>query len=126
NALTGVDNALSGNANQRPDLTGNPYAKNGYQWLDPAAFRAPAPGSYGNLEANSLVGPNWFNLDVGLVRSFRVAGEQQVQFRLEAFNVLNRVQLGLPVASLNAPNFGVITSTAGEARILQLALKYVF
>jgi len=45
---------------------------------------------------------------------------------LEAFNVLNRVQLGLPVASLNAPNLGVITSTAGDARILQLALKYVF
>jgi hypothetical protein len=60
------------------------------------------------------------------VRSFRVGGERQIQFRLEAFNVLNRVQLGLPVSSLNAPNFGVITSTAGEARILQLALKYVF
>jgi hypothetical protein len=126
NALTGVDNALSGAANQRPDLARDPYVKQGYQWLDPAAFRAPAPGTYGNLEANSLVGPNWFNVDMGLVRSFRVGGERQIQFRLEAFNVLNRVQLGLPVSSLNAPNFGVITSTAGEARILQLALKYVF
>jgi hypothetical protein len=126
NALTGVDNALSGAANQRPDLAGDPYVKKGKQWLDPAAFRAPAPGTYGNLEANSLVGPNWFNLDVGLVRSFRLGGERQVQFRFEAFNVLNRVQLGLPVSLLNAPNFGTITSTAGEARILQLALKYVF
>ncbi len=126
NALTGVDNALSGAANQRPDLAGDPYVKKGNQWLDPAAFRSPAAGAYGNLEANGLVGPNWFNVDLGLVRSFRIGGERQVQFRLEAFNVLNRVQRGLPVASLNAPNFGVITSTAGDARILQLALKYVF
>ena len=72
-----------------------------------------------------LVGPGRFNVDMGLTRSFRVGGERQLQFRAEAFNVLNRVQLDNPVSALNNSNFGVITS-AGDARIIQLALKYTF
>jgi hypothetical protein len=52
--------------------------------------------------------------------------QQAVQVRLEAFNVFNRIQLGLPVATMNSSNFGAITSTAADQRILQFALKYVF
>jgi hypothetical protein len=127
NVNTGVDNALTGQANQRPDLVlDDPYVNEGYRWLNPAAFRAPAPGTYGNLEANSLVAPNWFNVDMGLVRSFRLGGERQVQFRAEVFNVLNRVHLDRPVTLLNNPNFGMFTETAADPRIVQLALKYVF
>jgi hypothetical protein len=60
-----------------------------------------------------------------VTRSFRVGGERQVQFRMEAFNVLNRVHLSNPVSALNNNNFGLITS-AGNPRIIQLALKYTF
>jgi hypothetical protein len=127
NVRTGVDNALSGAANQRPDkVLDDPYLKDGNRWLNPAAFRAPAPGTYGNLAVFSLVGPEWFNVDMGVTRSFRLAGEQQLQFRAEIFNLLNRVHLDIPVFLLNSPDFGLITSTAGDPRILQLALKYVF
>ena len=125
-ATTGVDNALNGQANQRPSqVSDTVYLSDGYKWLDPAAFRAPAAGAFGDLENNSLVGPSRFNVDMGLTRSFRVGGQHQVQFRAEAFNVLNRVHLNNPVSALNNPNFGVITS-AGDSRIIQLALKYTF
>jgi hypothetical protein len=125
-ATTGVDNALNGQANQRPDqISDDVYAKQGYRWLNPAAFRAPAAGQFGNLVNNSLIGPARFNVDMGLVRSFRVGGERAIQFRAEAFNVFNRVNLGNPVSALNSPNFGLIT-TASDARIIQLALKYTF
>jgi hypothetical protein len=125
-ATTGVDNALNGQANQRPDkVSDNVYVKEGARWLDPAAFRAPAAGTFGDLENNSLVGPRRFNVDVGVTRSFRVGGERQVQLRMEAFNVLNRVHLNNPVSALNNGNFGLITS-AGDPRIIQLALKYTF
>ena len=50
---------------------------------------------------------------------------RQVQFRAEVFNVLNRVHLSNPVSALNSPNFGLITS-AGDPRIIQLALKNMF
>jgi hypothetical protein len=125
-ATTGVDNALNGQANQRPNLVSDdPYVKEGLRWLDPAAFRAPAAGTYGDLENNSLVGPGRVNVDMGITRSFRVVGEQQVQFRAEVFNVFNRVNYSNPVSALNSPNFGLITSAA-DPRIIQLALKYTF
>jgi hypothetical protein len=127
NVRTGVDNALSGQANQRPDqVLDDPYRKEGYRWLNPAAFGNPAPGAYGNLVTNSLIGPGYFNVDLGIVRSFRIGGERQVQFRAEVFNVLNGEHLDYPVSLLNSPDFGLITSTAADPRIVQLALKYVF
>jgi hypothetical protein len=126
-ATTGVDNALSGQANQRPDQAmDNVYLKDGYRWLNPNAFRAPAPGTYGNLAVNSLVGPRYFNVDMGLVRSFSAGGQKQFQFRAEVFNLLNRTHLDLPVSVLNSPTFGLITNTAADARIVQVAVKYVF
>ena len=126
-ALTGVDSALTAQTNQRPNLVSDVdlYVKEGYRWLNPAAFQSPAPGTYGDLENNSLVGPGKFNVDVGIVRAVRIGGTTQIQFRAEAFNVLNRVHLNLPVSSLNSPSFGTITS-ADDPRILQLAVKVTF
>ena len=123
-ATTGVDTVLNGQANQRPDqVSSDVYVKQGYRWLSPSAFRTPAPGVYGNLVNNSLIGPGRFNVDMGLVRSFKFGGERMIQFRAEAFNVFNRVNLGNPVSALNSSNFGLITS-ASDPRIIQLALKY--
>ena len=60
-----------------------------------------------------------------------ITNEQVLQLplngrQLTEFNLLNRVQLAVPIATLNSPNFGVITSTAGDARIVQLALRCSF
>jgi hypothetical protein len=60
-----------------------------------------------------------------LTRSFRMTGTQQLQFRAEAFNLLNRTQLGVPELRMNQATFGLIT-TAFDPRIVQLALKYSF
>jgi hypothetical protein len=62
---------------------------------------------------------------MGVTRSFRFGGTQQIQFRGEVFNVLNRVHYDDPVSALNSGTFGQIIS-AGDPRILQLALKYTF
>ena len=71
------------------------------------------------------MGPKRFNVDMGVTRSFRFGGTQQFQFRAEVFNVLNRVHYDDPVSALNNGRFGLITS-AGDPRIIQLALKYAF
>jgi hypothetical protein len=123
---TGVDNALNGQGNQRANQTlGDPYLKQGYQWLNPAAFAAPAAGTFSSVPIHTYEGPGRFNVDMGITRSFRVGGERQFQLRAEVFNLLNNVQLNNPVSSINSSNFGVITS-ANDPRIVQLALKYVF
>ena len=53
---------------QRPNkISDDVYVKDGLRWLNPAAFQAPAPGTFGNLENNSLVGPRRFNVDMGVI-----------------------------------------------------------
>jgi hypothetical protein len=72
-------------------------------------------------------------VDMKLARTFRVREHQTVEFRWEVFNVPNLVNLGVPNTVLSSGTFGQITSDingsssqAGDPRIMQLALKYVF
>jgi hypothetical protein len=135
---TGVDNALSGQGNQVPNLAPgvSPYSSNKRVdgWLNPAAFVAPAPGTYGDLGRYNLEGPGVFQFDVALSRSFAIQEGKTVQLRAEAFNVLNHPSFSTPVATLNSGSFGKIQSdisgtsglSAGNPRILQFALKLVF
>jgi hypothetical protein len=139
---TGVDSALDSLANQRPNLVGNPYPANQTvnNWISASAFAAPAPGTIGNLGANNLLGPDVLQVDMSLTRQFRVREKQTLQFRVEAFNVLNHLNPVAPggtgstaTSGLNAGNFGQITADisgaigqTGDPRILQLAAKYVF
>jgi hypothetical protein len=126
---TGVDNALSGQPNQRAIQAGDPFMANRSfaQWLNPASFQSPAPGTYGTMPIDAIQGPGRWNIDVGVARSFRI-GLRQVQLRLETFNLLNTVNPDNPVATLSSPDFGKITALAtGTApRIMQLAVKYLF
>ena len=142
-AVTGVDNALDGQSTaiERPNLVlVNPYLANQGPngWLNPNAFATPAPGTNGNLGAVNLLGPGSLQVDMALVRAFSIRERQTLQIRVEAFNLPNLVNFSTPVNTLNASNFGKITSdisgsqtgglvaSSGDPRILQLALKYVF
>ena len=49
-----------------------------------------------------------------------------LQFRFEAFNVLNHPVWGIPNANVLSSGFGTITGTAVSMRQMQLALKYSF
>jgi len=70
---SGVDRAVSSVLNQTPNLVAaNPYNTDQTvdHWLNPAAFQAPATGTYGNLGAVNLAGPERLNFDMALLRSF--------------------------------------------------------
>jgi hypothetical protein len=126
--LAGTDRALTGASNERanqvlPDVFAPNKSAN--QWLNPAAFTIPDPGTYGNLGAMAIRGPKSIEIDMGVTRTFRIRERQSVQFRWEAFNVPNLVNLGQPNASRNSALFGKITN-AGDPRIMQAALKFVF
>jgi hypothetical protein len=91
--ITGVDKALTGQPNQRPNqVLDDPFMPNrSYsQWLNPAAFQAPAAGSYGTMAIDAIEGSGRWNIDMGLSRTFGRVGSQ-VQLRWEVFNVLNTV-----------------------------------
>ena len=126
--VSGFDTTLNGtNDNNRANqVLVDPYLPNKSLdgWLNPAAFARPANGNYGNA-ANSIQGPGRIGIDMGLTRKFQVREGQSVEFRAEAFNIPNHLNPDNPNTTLSSQTFGKST-TAGDPRILQLALKYVF
>jgi len=95
-------------------------------WLNSAAFAQPALGTLGNMGVFNVLGPKFFQFDLALVREFRVHEGQTLQFRAEAFNILNNVRFNNPGTTMTvASTFGQITS-AQDPRILQLAMKLTF
>jgi hypothetical protein len=106
----------------------------GRRFLLASAFAQPALGTLGTMPRNSIEGIGSRNIDLSLTRAFRLGGSQLIEFRAEAFNALNwfqwlqpgQTQASLaPNLPLNSATFGQILA-AGEPRILQFALKYVF
>jgi hypothetical protein len=142
---TGVDNALSGVGNQRPNqvLPGvaatapNQCAVSTFDicYLNKQAFSTAGlgPGIYGNLGPLNILNPGMIQVDMGLSRNFRIRERQALQFRWEVFNLPNRLNAGVPNANMSSGSFGQITSDingsgsqAGDPRIMQAALKYTF
>ena len=81
---------------------------------------------------NGAVGRNTFraggllDLNLALVKRFRVREGQDILFRVDAFNFINRANYGIPVRFLEAPGFGQSTNTVAPGRRIQFALKLNF
>ena len=124
---TATDQALDSIGGQRAAAVGYPYPaqRTFAQWITPAAFAQPALGTFG-MSPNNILGPGIFNVNAALAREVRIKERHTIQFRAEAFNLLNHVQPTNPNASIStASTFGRIT-VFGNPRIMQFALKYMF
>jgi hypothetical protein len=95
------------------------------RYFDTTAVAAPPQFAFGSAGRAILTGPGIANLDLSLMKNHRFMERYNVQFRAEAFNSLNRVNLEDPGRSLGAAGFGVI-SNSRSARNLQLGLKLTF
>jgi hypothetical protein len=120
--------SLTGLGNQRPLVVGDPDLedRSSTLWFNTAAFAPNTPGLWGDTPRGFLRGPAFWNIDLALSRNVRIAGSQQIELRLEAFNLTNRVHLGNPNVTLGNANFGRITNTSADPRVLQFAVKYGF
>jgi hypothetical protein len=95
-------------------------------WFDKNAFLAPTPGTYATSQAkNSLRQPGFWDLNMSFRKGFDVGGLRRFDFRIEAFNILNRTRLGNAVTNPTLADFGYITSRVGN-RTIQLGAQYVF
>jgi hypothetical protein len=144
---------------RRPDIVPgvDPFVEDGgLLFLNPAAFATPQPGAFGNMERNSLHGPNFKQVDFFFSKQFATGGRSNVEFRAEIFNLFDTVNFANPGGTLNAaipatvgqantlqpgdaytaaaagPTFGRLTSTVGRTvglgtpRQLQFALRFQF
>ncbi|OLC73976.1 MAG: hypothetical protein AUH72_22435 [Acidobacteria bacterium 13_1_40CM_4_65_8] len=129
----GQDRNLDGLTNDRADLVGNPELDRGRPrdeliegWFNVAAFANPALGTNGSSGRSIVEGPSYRNVDLGIFRDVRLRGRSMFQFRLEATNVLNIVNLNNPGTNLAAPaTFGKIRS-ARNMRQVQLGARVSF
>jgi hypothetical protein len=120
--------SLTGLGNQRPFVVGDPDLEDRTieRWFNTAAFAPNTPGSWGDTPRGFLRGPAFWNIDLAISRVMRIADQQNIEVRIEAFNLTNRVHLGDPDVTLGSPNFGRILNTQADARVMQFAIKYLF
>jgi hypothetical protein len=144
---TAVINTPGGGASRatrRPDVVSgvDPFVRNGGRiFLNPAAFSTPLPGTFGNLERNSIHGPNFRQADLVVAKKMPTGRGSNVELRFEVFNLFdttnfanppgtlpnalpnsslgetptqaNRVQPGQAFTAPAAGTFGIVNSTVG-------------
>jgi hypothetical protein len=137
--MTLRDIAATGILQQRPNqVLANPYGdKTLNNYLNRAAFADPAPGQLGDHIRNSIEGPAYWTIDLALSRRIPLGVAQNLELRVETFNLLNHFNWGNPgppiggggnanTVNLDAGNFGQILTQMGTPRIFQFGIKYAF
>jgi outer membrane receptor protein involved in Fe transport len=127
-ANTGNYNYGNGYGYERLNLVGDAYPSNKgrNEWINPAAFQLPAQYTFGTVGRDSLRSDSYKNLDLSIFRQFPITERMHLEFRFEMFNATNTPIWAVPVTNNDAPNFGVVTSTANTARQLQFGLKLYY
>jgi len=123
------NNAFAGFGTQRPNLTGDPELPAGERsvsrWFNTSAFATAPQFAIGTSSRNPLRGPGYHNLDIAVMRRVPLPASKALELRAEIFNVTNTPPLGAPNATAGSAAFGTIAS-AGDPRVVQLALKFIF
>jgi len=129
---SGLDFGLASSApgGFRPDLVpGVPIYLHGAdktKYLNPAAFKLPALGQFGNLRRGFIRQPGLFNVDFSVAKNWKVRERYGIQFRAEMFNLFNRTNFNGFVSNLNAgSNFGTLNTDRGP-RNIQFGVKFNF
>lgn len=65
-------------------------------WYNDAAFQTPASGTFGNETRNTLIGPNWRDLDLSLDKVFALPRGVRFDVRADAFNSFNHPNFSQP------------------------------
>jgi hypothetical protein len=99
----------------------NPY----FHRVGTGASAAQGAGRFGDLGRNVFHGPGIQTVDVALGKNFKVAEHHNLEFRGEAFNLLNHTNFNNPASTIGSATFGRVTS-AKDPRLVQLTLRYLF
>jgi hypothetical protein len=74
----------------QPTVSGSAQGTGDHQYVNGAAFRLPTIGINGPSNPGNLRGPSFFNSDLSMSKTFHTFHENTLQFRMAAFNFLNR------------------------------------
>ena len=125
--VTQSTNNVGAGATGVPNLVGDAEGERTVEnWYNVAAFEKVPSGTFGNAGRNRFRGPRYATFDTSLQRRFGLPGGTAASLRWDVFNVFNRANFGLPERNVDAATAGTITTLAGDARIMQFALRFEF
>jgi len=126
----GGDPSNTGHTFDRPNATGisplKGWNSTNAAYFNPAAFSRAADGFHGNLGRNALDAPGLLAWDFSMLKDFNFTEQYKLQFRFEAFNIMNHPVWSAPDSNIVSANFGLISGTRTNMRNLQFALKFIF
>lgn len=96
------------------------------RWFETGCFANPAPFTYGNSGIGHVRGPGIFNFDFSIGKITNFDDKRSLQFRAEFFNIFNHARFSNPGTTLGNSDFGIIGTTTGTPRQVQLGLKFAF
>jgi hypothetical protein len=118
--------------NLKPGGDLNPVTGDINHWFDETQFEVVRTGYYGNVGINTMDGPKSVKVDFSVFKVFPMGEARNLQFRAEFFNLPNHPNFSAPAAGVfdnNGvvnPDVGLIDTTNGISRQVQLALKFEF
>jgi hypothetical protein len=96
-------------------------------FFDTNCYVDPPAGQLGNANRTPLYGPGFVNTDFSAIKDFRLPWEgTNLEFRAEFFNLWNHAQFFTPGQDKDSSDFGIITQTVNNPRLIQFALKFQF
>lgn len=127
---------LSGSCSAGELVTGGPVHSKLNQYFNPTCFAKPAVigadgigTDFGNSATGVVNGPGQANLDLAISKAINMHwpyDRSTLSFRAEFYNAFNHPQFANPDSNFASPTFGVISSTAVNPRVGQLAVKFSF
>lgn len=137
-----TNTSFTGEGTLRPNVTGNVItgytpAYNGSATSigyvqNPAVF-VNQGAAFGDLGRNVIIGPGFSNLDLNLVRNFKIRERMNFQLRADVYDILNHPNFTNPVTTIGSTTLGLITGGSrtpagdfGSSRQIQLSAKFQF
>jgi hypothetical protein len=120
---------VSGVPTYRPNVTGDVYGDrsiDNYFNRDNVVVPTDRTQPFGNAPRNVARGPAIYSLDLGLHKSVGLVSDTRLEFRVEAFNALNKTNFGAPNGNRSSTDFGTIRLLSTTPRQIQLGVKFYF
>ena len=125
--VTQGNNNVGAGATGLPNLIGDPEGpKTVEEWYNRAAFQQVPSGTFGNAGRNIVRGPGWRTFDMSVQRRIDITGRVNTTLRWDVFNLFDRANLGHPERNIASATAGVISTLAGDPRVMQFSLRIAF
>jgi hypothetical protein len=137
NTATNLTGSLGGGSRPNYDIDACPHGAGGSgskyervaKWFNTACFTQPAPYTFGDVSRTSgqLRSDGTDTIDFALFKDmpFLESGAK-LQFRAEAFNLVNTPVFAAPDTSLGSAGYGLVTEQSNNPRLIQFGLKLSF